>query len=121
MVLWQIWIQHFDGLADDLIARPTVRGHAGLVEVEYGAVPVKNADRIGHGVEQRGVAQPFGFGFVDGAVQRGVGAIEQGAGIGVEGGVLTGQVQCGQRLHHVGGRRQRGIGPGVSHGDSVPE
>jgi hypothetical protein len=38
-------------LADDLVARPAVRHHAGFVEVEYGAVPVKNADRIGHRIE----------------------------------------------------------------------
>ena len=62
VVAWQVRIEHVDRLADDLFARPLVRGHAGLVEVEHGAVPGEHADRIGHGIEQGAVTVALGFG-----------------------------------------------------------
>jgi len=59
VVARQVGVEHFDRLADDVLARALVGIDAGLVEVEHGAVVGDDADRVRHGVEQGAVAAVF--------------------------------------------------------------
>ena len=52
----QVGVDGFDGLANQVVARAAKQAQAGGVHVEHGAVPIDDADRIGHGIEEALVA-----------------------------------------------------------------
>ena len=112
----EVGIEHLDRLADDLLARAPVGAFPGAVEVEHDAALVEDADRVGHRVEQRGVAQACALG-IDAAVAQGVRrACQQAAGAVGKGAVAGGGVErCGDPLRVVPGgvvvgiRSTRGI------------
>ena len=103
----QVGIQHFDRLADDLLARALVGGDAGLVEVKDGPIPTEDADRIGDCVEQRVVTLPRALGPDGGGMQRIAGLFQQRAHRDRKCGIIAGRLQPSEGLRdvHVDGLR----------------
>ncbi len=56
VVAGQVRVQQFDRLADDLLTGAAIGTHAGLVEVQHHAAFAEDADRVGDGIEQGGIA-----------------------------------------------------------------
>jgi hypothetical protein len=92
----QLGIEEFDRLADDLFARTLVRGHAGLVDVQDGAVPVDDADRVGHGVEDGAVAVVFDVGRLACFAQCVASLAQQRSEVLRKGGIVAGQFERGE-------------------------